>query len=92
MAYFKWQKSASRQPPKKSWEPEEMKIIGWCLTRNIKISIMPDWKNDLTRWKIDININGKTHTDPNNYKDEEVYDKLLEYYKYYYKPNTNTKG
>ena len=39
--YKKWQKSASKQPPKKSWSPEEMKIIGWCMNKNIKVSISP---------------------------------------------------
>ena len=29
-------------------------------------------------------INGKTHTDPNRYEDYVVYNKVNEYYKYYY--------
>mgnify|MGYP003116567300 CR=1 FL=1 len=82
--YKKWQKSASKQPPKKSWSPEEMKIIGWCMNKNIKVSISPDWKDSLTRWQIEININGKTHIDPNRYGDDIVYDKFNKYYKYYY--------
>ena len=61
-----------------------MKIIGWCLNKKIGVSISPDWKDDLNRWQIEININGKTHIDPNHYNDEVVYDKLNEYYKYYY--------
>jgi hypothetical protein len=69
-----------------------MKMIGWCLTRNIKIGISPDWKDDMNRWQIDISINGKIHTDPNRYENEEVYNKVIEYYKYYYKPNTNNNG
>ena len=31
-------------------------------------------------------------TDPNRYTDDNVYDKLLEYYRYYYKRNTNSNG
>ena len=90
MAFKKWQKSASRTPPPKSWQPEEMKIIGWCLNKKIGVSISPDWKDDLNRWQIDIKIkNGKMHTDPNRYEDNNVYEKLMEYYRYYYKPNTN---
>ena len=89
MAFKKWHRSPSKRPPVRSWQPEEMKIISWCMQKGVSVSIMPDWKDDMFRWQIDIQINGKTHTDPNRYTDENVYDKFLEYYKYYYKPNTN---
>ena len=92
MAFKKWQRSPSKQVPTRSWQPEEMKIIGWCMNKGVSVSISPDWKDSLSRWQIDIHINGKTHTDPNRYTDENVYDKLMEYYKYYYKPNTNDNG
>ena len=84
MAFKKWQRSPSKKPPKITWEKEEMKIIGWCLNNNIGVGISPDWKDDMNRWKIDININSKTHTDPNRYDDDVVYNKVNEYYKYYY--------
>ena len=80
----KFHRSPRKSPPRKSWTPEELKIIGWCLNRKIGVGISPDWKDDWNRWQIDISINGKTHTDPNRYKDEDVYDKVNEYYKYYY--------
>tara|TARA_R100001129_G_scaffold177043_1_gene151610 strand:+ start:107 stop:379 length:273 start_codon:yes stop_codon:yes gene_type:complete len=84
MVFKRWQKSPSKKPPTKSWQTEEMKIIGWCLNKNIKVGISPDWKNDLNKWKIDININGKIHEDPNRYNNEVIYNKVNEYYKYYY--------
>ena len=84
MVFKRWQKSPSKKPPTKSWQTEEMKIIGWCLNKNIKVGISPDWKNDLNKWKIDININGKIHEDPNRYSNEVIYNKVNEYYKYYY--------
>ena len=84
MAFKRWQKSPSRKVPERNWEEQEMKIIGWCLTRNIGVGISPDWKDDLNRWKITIDINGKHHDDPNLYDNEEVYNKVIEYYKYYY--------
>ena len=84
MAFKRWQKSPSRKVPKRSWQPEEMKIIGWCLNKNIGIGISPDWKDNLNRWKITIDINGKHHEDPNLYENETVYNKVIEYYKYYY--------
>jgi len=84
MAFFKWQKAPSKKPPQRSWSKDEMKIIGWCMNNNIKIAISPDWKDDLNRWQIDININSKIHKDPNKYNDDVVYNKVNEYYKYYY--------
>jgi len=61
-----------------------MKIIGWCLNKNIKVAITPDWKEDTNKWLIEININNKIHKDPNRYNNEVVYNKVNEYYKYYY--------
>ena len=84
MVFKRWQKSPSKNPPKYKWTEKQMKIIGWCLNKNIKIGISPDWEDGLNRWKIDININGKTHKDPNRYNNEVVYNKVNEYYKYYY--------
>ena len=87
MAFKRWNKSPSKRPPKKTWSEEEMKIIGWCLNKNIKVGISPDWKDPTNRWQIEISINGRVHTDPNRYSDEEVYNKVNEYYKYYYDKN-----
>ena len=84
MAFKKWQRSPSKKPPIKTWNTNEMKIIGWCLNNNIHVAISPDWKDDMNRWKIDITINKKIHTDPSRYENETVYNKVNEYYKYYY--------
>ena len=84
MAFKRWNKSPSKRPPTKSWKPEEMKIIGWCLQRKISVSITPDWKEDMNRWIIEISVNGNIHADPNRYDDDTVLNKLCEYYKYYY--------
>tara|TARA_R100001015_G_scaffold10854_1_gene4474 strand:+ start:139 stop:411 length:273 start_codon:yes stop_codon:yes gene_type:complete len=84
MAFKRWNKTPSKSPPKKTWDNSEMKIIGWCLNRGISVSISPDWQDHSTRWQIDISINGKIHKDPNKYHDNVVYDKVNEYYKYYY--------
>ena len=92
MAIKRWQSAPSKKAPERSWDKQEMKIIGWCLNNNIAIGISPDWKDDMNRWQIDISINGKIYTDPNRYENEEVYNKVIEYYKYYYKPNTNNNG
>ena len=84
MAFKKWNRTPSKSPPKRSWSQDEMKIIGWCLNKNIGVSINPDWKDDMSRWQINISINGKTHADPNRYYNDNVYNKVNEYYKYYY--------
>ena len=84
MAFKRWQRAPSRKGLRKTWTESEMKIIGWCLNKNIGVGVSPDWKDDLNRWQIEININGKIHTDPNRYDNDTVYSKVNEYYKYYY--------
>ena len=85
MAFTRWQRAASKKAPERSWDKQEMKIIGWCLTRNIKIGISPDWKDEMNRWQIDIKVrNSRWHTDPKRYDDHEVFESLIKYYKYYY--------
>tara|TARA_A100000172_G_scaffold74023_1_gene55841 strand:- start:13 stop:285 length:273 start_codon:yes stop_codon:yes gene_type:complete len=84
MVFKRWNKTPSKSPPERSWSQDEMKIIGWCLNKKIGVGISPDWKQDLNMWKIEININSKIHTDPNMYEYDAVYNKVNEYYKYYY--------
>ena len=53
----------------------------------------PSKKAPVRYWQIDINIKGRTHSDPTRYSGEDVLNKKLEYYKYYYyKHNTNKNG
>ena len=87
MAYKRFNKSPSKRPPKTTWSEEQMKIIGWCLNNGVKIGISPDWKDPTYKWYIEISINGRVHADPNRYNDQEVYNKVNEYYKYYYDKN-----
>jgi len=84
MAFKRWQKSPSKKGINKPWTESEMKVIGWCLNHGIKIGVSPDWKHELVHWQIDISTNGNVHTDPNRYEDGDVYNKVNEYYKYYY--------
>ena len=84
MAFKRWARSKSKNTPTRSWGEDEMKIVGWCLNKNIGISIMADWKSELNNWQIVIKINKKIFTDPNRYEDDKVLDKVYEYYKYYY--------
>jgi len=84
MAFKRWNKTPSKQLPKKSWSANEMKIIGWCLNNEIKVGVSPDWKGGLNDWQVEITVNKNSHIDPNVYNDEVIYDKVNEYYKYYY--------
>tara|TARA_R100001463_G_scaffold29449_3_gene66959 strand:- start:392 stop:664 length:273 start_codon:yes stop_codon:yes gene_type:complete len=84
MAFKRWNKTPSRKTPQKSWSDNEMKIIGWCLNNNIKVGISPDWKGGLNNWCVEIRVNNNSHIDPNVYSDDTVYNKVNEYYKYYY--------
>ena len=84
MAFKRWQRAPSRKGLKKTWPESEMKVIGWCLNNNIKVGMSPDWKHELNHWQIDININGKNHSDPNRYDNDQALNKMYEYYKYYY--------
>ena len=85
MAWNRWDRSPRKSPPTKSWSLEEMKIVGFVISKGIKIGISPDFKHNLHYWQIDIKIgNGKIHTDPNRYSDEDVYKNVIKYYKYYY--------
>jgi len=85
MAWQKWNRSPSKSPPKRSWSIEELKMIGFVMKKNIHISMSPDWKHEFNYWQIDIKIgNGKMHTDPKRYTDEEVHENIIKYYKYYY--------
>ena len=92
MAFKRWSKTPSKKSPERAWTIEELKIAGWCLNKKIGVGISPDWKEGFNNWKIEIKINNNLHVDPNTYNEDVVYDKVVEYYNYYYKPNTNNNG
>ena len=62
----------------------DIKRVSWCMDKNIKIAVVPNWEGASNEWKIELNINKKIHTDPKVYKDKEALAKMYEYYKYYY--------
>jgi len=85
MAWKKFNRSPSKKPPQRTWSKDEMKMIGFVMSKNIKIGISPDWKHQFQYWQIDIKVGrGKWHTDPKRYSDEEVHENVIKYYKYYY--------
>ena len=66
---------------------DDMKRVDWCMTRGIKIAVVPNWDGDSTQWQVEIMINGRSNLDPKIYTGEGAQMKMYEYYKYYYDKN-----
>ena len=81
MAFFK-KACKGLSPGQHTYTPEDMKRVGWCMNKNIFVSISPG--KGIDDWFLEIKLNGKTHTDSKLYTGLEALDKLYEYYKYYY--------
>ena len=77
-------KTVGRSPGYLPYTKEDTKHVDWCVGKNIKIAVIPNWDGRNDEWKIELNINKKIHTDPKIYKDKEALAKMYEYYKYYY--------
>ena len=41
---FKYNKSKGRSPGTHSYTPQDMKRVGWCIKKGIKIAIIPNWE------------------------------------------------
>ena len=79
MPYYK-KASKGLSPGYHPYTPENIKQVGWCLNKNIKIAVIPSG----TQWQVELNINNKVHLDPKTYSGKEATEKMYEYYKYYY--------
>ena len=73
-------KSYGKSPGYHVYTNEDMKRVGWCLNKNIKIAVIPNG----SKWQVEISLNDKINLDSNLYKADEAYKKMYEYYKYYY--------
>ena len=77
------------RPKKKSewnmgtYETTELdhKAIDWCIRNNIKIA---PFAKEPGVWYIYITINGKTTRSPHTYIKGMIWEKIYEYYRYYY--------
>lgn len=65
---------------------EEYIAFKWCINNNIKIYPIPE---STIRWSIEVNINGKKHLSPESFPKVVIWQKIWEYYKYYYKKYEN---
>ena len=85
MAYgFKYNKNTGRSPGFLTYTDQDMKHIGWCIKKGIKIAVVPHWEGANNEWRVELSINKKIHLDPKIYKDKEALAKMYEYAKYYY--------
>ena len=92
---FKIKKNTGRRPGPHPYTLENMKHIGFCIKKGIKIAVVPNWDGSNDEWKVELNINKKTHLDPEIYRVDKAHEKMYEYAKYYYdkyKLNTNKDG
>ena len=76
-----WQKAKTgKSPGYHNYTREDMKRVNWCMNKGIKIAVIPNGID----WQVELNINDKIHLNPGVYKAKEAYEKMYEYYKYYY--------
>jgi len=62
---------------------DEMNAAMWCVKNKIKISpLKKSFAEDM--WYIEITLNGKTHRSPESYGKTVVWEKMYEFYLYYY--------
>ena len=87
---------AKRRPFKPgfyAWTKDDYHKISWCINHGIKCCVIPAQKYTASGedFCIEIVIKDKSNFSP-NFKKQEVLEKQLEYYKYYYdKYNESTR-
>ena len=90
MAYgFKYNRTPGRRAGPHPYTPENMKHIGFCLKKGIKIAVIPHWEGSTDEWRVELNVNKKIHLDPKIYEADEAHVKMYEYAKYYYEKYRN---
>ena len=67
---------------------QDLKAYRWCV-RN-KIYIAPKAVTE-ARWSITIENNGRTYEDPNHYIKGLIWEKIYEYYRYYYEKHISQR-
>ena len=79
MAFYK-KAAKGKSPGSHLYTRADMKRVNWCMNKGIKIAVIPSG----IQWNVELNINDKIHLNPEVYKANEAYEKMYEYYKYYY--------
>jgi len=94
LGWLNSKKVRGRSPGFQPYTKQDMKHVGWCTNKGIKIAVIPNWETN-GEWQVELNIKKNIHLDPAKYQVAEAYKKMYEYYKYYYdkyKLNTNKNG
>ena len=76
-------KIRGRSPGFHTYTRQNIKHVCWCVSKGIKIAVIPNWKVT-GEWQIELNIKKNIHLDPAIYTAAKAYEKMYEYYKYYY--------
>lgn len=63
-------------------DKEDFDAYYWCIKNNIIIAPLAQ---STTHWYIELTLSGKLIRDPTMYGRTEIWKKIYEYYKYYYK-------
>ena len=74
------------------WTIEDKKAYNWCINHGVYIGALatiPGYDN--ASWKVRIVANNKEMISPGEYNKREIYPKIFELYRYYYKQNTKDK-
>ena len=79
MAFYK-KAAKGKNPGSHPYTNEDMKRVNWCMNKRIKIAVIPKGID----WQVELNIDDKIHLNPEVYNANEAYEKMYEYYKYYY--------
>tara|TARA_R110002020_G_scaffold50211_2_gene142104 strand:- start:122 stop:379 length:258 start_codon:yes stop_codon:yes gene_type:complete len=79
MAFYK-KAAKGLSPGSHPYTRGDMKRVNWCMNKGIKIAVIPNGID----WQVELNINKKIHLNPEIYKADKAYEKMYEYYKYYY--------
>ena len=76
-----WQRTKTgKSPGQHNYTRADMKRVNWCLRNGIKVAVIPSG----TKWQVEVNLNKTIHLDSKIYEAKEAYEKMYEYYKYYY--------
>ena len=73
-------KTTGKSPGYHRYSDEDIKRVSWCMDNGIKAAVIPNG----TKWQVELSVNKNIHLDPNTYDAGEAYEKMYEYYKYYY--------
>ena len=73
-------KTTGKSPGYHTYTNEDIKRVSWCMDNGIKIAVIPSG----TKWQVELSLNKAIHLDSKIYEADKAYEKMYEYYKYYY--------